>query len=74
MLNSKIFNVFLFEKAILELSALSGVSVQACADIANNTAKDTDYTPLEVIAQLKAEALKGKKSRGKHKRRGKGTR
>ena len=52
-----------FEKVMIELSAVTGLSVSACADIVRNTAKETGHSWGEVAARLKWEAMKGGKIR-----------
>jgi hypothetical protein len=39
-----------FEYAMVELSAVTGLSVKACADVVRNTCKDTDHSWEEVAA------------------------
>lgn len=59
--------------AILELSTLTDMSVEVCADIISNTAQENGASFLSAAFQLKQEALKGKESRGqRHKRKGRG--
>ena len=53
-----------FEKVMVELSVVTGLSVSACADIVRNTAKETDHSWEEVAAHLKWEATKGSKTHG----------
>lgn len=56
-----ILRVAKFEKAMLELSTITGLPVSACADIVSNTCKETTYSWEEVAGKLKYEALKGSK-------------
>jgi len=52
-----------FEHVMIELSAITGLSVSACADVVRNTAKETGHSWGEVAARLKWEATKGNKPR-----------
>lgn len=54
-----------FNKAMLELSTITGLPVTACADVVRNTCEETAYSWREVAARLKREALKGNKPRGR---------
>ena len=53
-----------FEKVMIQLSTVTGLSVSACADIVRNTAKETDHSWQEVAAHLKWEATKENKTHG----------
>lgn len=53
-----------FDKIMIELSAITGLSISACADIVRNTCKETSHSWESVAARLKYEALKGGKIRG----------
>jgi hypothetical protein len=57
-------NIAEFECVMAELSAVTGLSVSACADIVRNTAKETGHSWGEVAAHLKWEAMKGSKIHG----------
>ena len=53
-----------FERVMIQLSTVTGLSVSACADIVRNTAKETDHSWQEVAAHLKWEATKENKTHG----------
>lgn len=53
-----------FERVMIQLSGITGLSVSACADVVRNTAKETDHSWEEVAAHLKREAMKKGKIRG----------
>ncbi len=53
-----------FERVMIQLSGVTGLSVSSCADIVRNTVKETDHSWQEVAAHLKWKATKGSKTHG----------